>query len=255
MRPHGGWVSLPMLDLVAPTPEALRRAAAAIEAAQREARPVLVCCALGYGRSVAALLVWLVLTGGRRISPPRSRSCKPSAHGWCSMKPSAMLCNRPWRKGPFMADEPMSHAPPPLPEALVMAALLRQGRLIHGLALVLLLATGGLAAGLALDGRLAGLPAWLLAIAMLAGLAETWFAFRVGLDEQLFAALGAGQLTLPTLDSGLAGLGLVPPGKAGGRLRPGFRGQSPAGQAGRACRLQLVLIMAALLILAARVSS
>lgn len=63
LRPHAGWVSLPMLDLVAPTPEALRRAAAAIEAAEREARPVLVCCALGYGRSVATLLVWLVLTG------------------------------------------------------------------------------------------------------------------------------------------------------------------------------------------------
>jgi hypothetical protein len=155
-----------------------------------------------------------------------------------------------------MADEPIIHAPPPLPEALVMAALLRQGRLIHGLALVLLLATGGLAAGLALDGRLAGLPAWLLAIAMLAGLAETWFAFRVGLDERLFAALGAGQLTLPTLDSGLAGLGLVPPGKAGRPLEARLQGAKAlllrqTGLAG----LQLVLIMAALLILAARVSS
>lgn len=137
-----------------------------------------------------------------------------------------------------------------------MAALLRQGRLIHGLALVLLLVTGGLAAGLALDGRLTGLPAWLLALATIAGLAQTWFAFRVGLDERLFAALGAGLLTLPALDSGLAGLGLVPPGKAGRPLAARLQGAKAlllrqAGLAG----LQLLLIMAALLILAARVSS
>lgn len=61
--PHAGWLAWPMLDLVAPTPQDLRRAAAAIEAAHRESRTVLVCCALGYGRSVAALLVWLVITG------------------------------------------------------------------------------------------------------------------------------------------------------------------------------------------------
>ncbi|MCZ8181879.1 MAG: phosphatase PAP2/dual specificity phosphatase family protein [Beijerinckiaceae bacterium] len=62
-QPHAGWLALPMLDLVAPTPHDLRRAAAAIEAAHRESGMVLVCCALGYGRSVAALLVWLVMTG------------------------------------------------------------------------------------------------------------------------------------------------------------------------------------------------
>lgn len=154
-----------------------------------------------------------------------------------------------------MADEPMSHAPPPLPEALVMAALLRQGRLIHGLALVLLLATGGLAAGLALDGRLAGLPAWLLAIAMLAGLAETWFAFRVGLDERLFAALGAGQLTLPTLDSGLTSLGLMPPDKAGRPLAGRLQGaKALLVKQARLAGVQLLVIMVALLILALRAS-
>jgi protein-tyrosine phosphatase/membrane-associated phospholipid phosphatase len=55
----GEWVSVPMLDLVAPDAQALARAADWIEGL-RERGPVLVCCALGYGRSAATLAVWLV---------------------------------------------------------------------------------------------------------------------------------------------------------------------------------------------------
>ena len=56
---------VPMLDMVAPEADELRRAAAAIEALLRvQSAPVLVCCALGYGRSVAALVTWLVCYGG-----------------------------------------------------------------------------------------------------------------------------------------------------------------------------------------------
>jgi protein-tyrosine phosphatase len=58
----GSWQCVPMLDLVAPEAAALRLAADRIERARR-AGPVLVCCALGYGRSAAALAVWLVLSG------------------------------------------------------------------------------------------------------------------------------------------------------------------------------------------------
>lgn len=55
---------VPMLDMVAPEADELRRAAAAIEALLRvQSAPVLVCCALGYGRSVAALATWLVRYG------------------------------------------------------------------------------------------------------------------------------------------------------------------------------------------------
>ncbi len=57
----GGWRTIPMLDLVAPKPERLAEATAAIEAVRPEG-PVLVCCALGYGRSAAALVTWLVRT-------------------------------------------------------------------------------------------------------------------------------------------------------------------------------------------------
>jgi membrane-associated phospholipid phosphatase len=53
--------AMPMLDLVTPAPEQLRAIAARIEKA-REAGPVLVACALGYSRSVAAVATWLVLT-------------------------------------------------------------------------------------------------------------------------------------------------------------------------------------------------
>jgi hypothetical protein len=55
----GTWMCIPMLDLVAPEPAQLRCAAAAIERA-RAAGTVLVCCALGYSRSAAAVATWLV---------------------------------------------------------------------------------------------------------------------------------------------------------------------------------------------------
>jgi protein-tyrosine phosphatase len=63
-RPRGAtaWTSVPLLDLVAPDAAQLRRAADAIEQA-RSRGPVLVCCALGYGRSAAAVAVWLLRTG------------------------------------------------------------------------------------------------------------------------------------------------------------------------------------------------
>jgi hypothetical protein len=55
----GTWMCIPMLDLVPPGPAQLRCAAANIERA-RSAGTVLVCCALGYSRSAAAVATWLV---------------------------------------------------------------------------------------------------------------------------------------------------------------------------------------------------
>ncbi len=54
--------SVPMLDLLAPTAEQLVAAAAAIEDL-KASRPTLVCCALGYSRSAAAVAAWLVAAG------------------------------------------------------------------------------------------------------------------------------------------------------------------------------------------------
>jgi membrane-associated phospholipid phosphatase len=53
---------VPMLDLATPEPEALRRAAEAIAHGHRRGE-VLVCCALGYSRSAAAVATWLCRSG------------------------------------------------------------------------------------------------------------------------------------------------------------------------------------------------
>jgi hypothetical protein len=52
---------VPVLDLTVPDRDSLRRAAEAIEAA-RAGGDVLVCCALGYSRSAAAVAAWLLMT-------------------------------------------------------------------------------------------------------------------------------------------------------------------------------------------------
>jgi membrane-associated phospholipid phosphatase len=58
----GAYRNVPSLDLVPLHGEALRGAVAAIDAL-RERGPVLVCCALGYGRSAAAIAAWLIAAG------------------------------------------------------------------------------------------------------------------------------------------------------------------------------------------------
>jgi protein-tyrosine phosphatase/membrane-associated phospholipid phosphatase len=52
--------ALPMLDLATPEPDRLREAARLIEQA-RARGPVLVCCALGFSRSAAAIATWLAI--------------------------------------------------------------------------------------------------------------------------------------------------------------------------------------------------
>jgi hypothetical protein len=54
--------TIPMLDLVDPTPQQLRDAVAAIEGLATQ-RPTLVCCALGFSRSAGAVAAWMLATG------------------------------------------------------------------------------------------------------------------------------------------------------------------------------------------------
>jgi membrane-associated phospholipid phosphatase len=63
--PSSTYHAEPRLDLVAPSPEGLRAASDLIERA-RKAGPVLVCCALGYSRSAAAVATWLLRSGRRQ---------------------------------------------------------------------------------------------------------------------------------------------------------------------------------------------
>jgi len=55
------YVNVPILDLTAPSVEQIERAVFSIEA-MRARGPVLVCCALGYARSAAAVAAWLTHT-------------------------------------------------------------------------------------------------------------------------------------------------------------------------------------------------
>lgn len=64
-RPPLRYVFVPLLDMVPPEVADLRRAADALQAMLlSEDSPVLVCCALGYGRSVAVVLAWMLCHGG-----------------------------------------------------------------------------------------------------------------------------------------------------------------------------------------------
>jgi hypothetical protein len=54
--------AFPLLDLATPEPATLRRAALRIAEAQARGT-VLVCCALGYSRSAAAVATWLLASG------------------------------------------------------------------------------------------------------------------------------------------------------------------------------------------------
>lgn len=63
-RPAGitcDWISIPMLDLMPPSPACLLQATASIENARYDGT-VLVCCALGFQRSAGVVAEWLVAT-------------------------------------------------------------------------------------------------------------------------------------------------------------------------------------------------
>lgn len=60
-RTPPNYVALPMLDMVTPTVAQLAQAAAHLDRLHHQQQTVLVCCALGYGRSAAVILAWLML--------------------------------------------------------------------------------------------------------------------------------------------------------------------------------------------------
>ena len=65
-RYRGTYRVLPLLDMVAPSENDLVQAASLLETLRRQHGKVLTCCALGYGRSAAVVLTWLLVYGGCR---------------------------------------------------------------------------------------------------------------------------------------------------------------------------------------------
>ena len=65
-RYRGAYRVLPLLDMVAPSENDLMQATSLLEALRRQRGKVLTCCALGYGRSAAVVLTWLLVYGGCR---------------------------------------------------------------------------------------------------------------------------------------------------------------------------------------------
>ena len=63
---RGAYRVLPLLDMVAPSENDLMQAASLLETLRRQHGKVLTCCALGYGRSAAVVLTWLLVYGGCR---------------------------------------------------------------------------------------------------------------------------------------------------------------------------------------------
>lgn len=105
--------------------------------------------------------------------------------------------------------------------AATMADLLEGGRVIHLLSVAL---SAGAMAALLLA------PGWRAAIGsvavLLAGLAETWMALRVGFDARCFRRIAAtaDDPGLDGFDTALRRLGLMPPDKAGRPLAPRLAG-------------------------------
>ncbi|MCH4543412.1 MULTISPECIES: phosphatase PAP2/dual specificity phosphatase family protein [Brucella/Ochrobactrum group] len=73
------WKSFGALDLVAPSSETVRLASDAVEAARHHG-PVLICCALGFQRSAAVAVAWLVSTG--RVASVREAETLIRSKGW-----------------------------------------------------------------------------------------------------------------------------------------------------------------------------
>ncbi len=125
------------------------------------------------------------------------------------------------------------------------ALLLEQGKRIDRISrAVTLIAVAGmlLVASLpALSARGAAAP---LALVVLLGLGQAFYALRVDFDARLFAALGSGSPpeTLGRLDVALIGLGLLPQAKAGRALEPRLAG------AMRLMRWQAALLAGQLLV-------
>jgi hypothetical protein len=128
--------------------------------------------------------------------------------------------------------------------ATIAAALLKQGSRIDSLSRIL---TGvALLAALLDPGRNTGLAVPLCIGAVGAGLAQLYFAVRVGFDAALFGGLAGDKADLDSFDRAMGRLGLMPQAKAGRPLGPRIAGASRLmALQGAALGVQVVLLAVA----------
>lgn len=105
------------------------------------------------------------------------------------------------------------------------AALLEQHTKIHGFSVAMTVMA--VAVSLALVGfSVSPLLLWpgTTVVIVLLGLAETWFAIRVGFDRSLLLSIASGPENLEPWDQALTGLKLMPASKAGRGLSERLQG-------------------------------
>lgn len=202
-RRSAAWFAFPQLDLVTPEPLVLAAAAARIDAEREKGRRVLVSCALGYSRSVAVIAVWLLRRGLARDAVEAVGLVRRMRPGIVvNVDTLAAIDAARRRHGGYGVMTGGRHQA--VSASATTAALLAQGRVLHGLALALFLAVAMLTAS-----RSGAVSIWCCAAALPALLAESYFAMRVGFDAALFKCLATeAEPDLSALDASLACAGL-----------------------------------------------
>ena len=116
---------------------------------------------------------------------------------------------------------PIPATKPPAPEqtssathASITAGVLRHGKMLHHISLLItFLIVAQVMLSRIFEKRVP--HPWLLAVVVLSGVLEFWFAARVALDADLFETIASEKSDLKQFDEAMARLGMAKPEKAG----------------------------------------
>ena len=122
-----------------------------------------------------------------------------------------------------MSDIPAPEQTSSAIHASITAAVLRRGEMLHHISLLLTFLILAQAMLCRIFERRTPHP-WLLAVAVLSGVLEFWFAARVALDADLFETIASEKTDLKQFDKAMARLGMAKPEKAGRSVDERSRG-------------------------------